>query len=94
MPGALYASATLIDDDTILLAGNAVNLYRISTASVAASAAENAYVARSSYTATTLNDGRVLFAGGFGAEFNIWTYVDIYDPGTDGFTVTGELLSN
>jgi len=38
---------------------------------------------RSSHTATLLNDGRVLVAGGFNNEDRYFPYCEIYDPDTD-----------
>jgi hypothetical protein len=44
---------------------------------------------RSSHTATVLNDGRVLIAGGYSGDY--LASLDIYDPSTKGFVRAGSL---
>lgn len=49
---------------------------------------------RFSHTATTLNNGMVLIAGGFGDSFGNSGYLanaELYNPATGTFTVTGSL---
>jgi len=48
--------------------------------------------ARSSHTATLLNDGTVLLAGGFGANGHEAT-AEIYDPSRDTFTAIGPMIT-
>jgi hypothetical protein len=48
-------------------------------------------IARSSYTATTLNNGKILVAGGRGTDGNAVTGAELYDPATGTFTPTGSM---
>jgi hypothetical protein len=47
--------------------------------------------ARSNHTATLLQDGTVLVAGGYGADAS--TSAEIYDPGSGTFTATGAMAT-
>ena len=48
--------------------------------------------ARSKHTATVLQDGRVLVAGGIGGGGTPVASAEIYDPAANTWTVTGSLL--
>lgn len=48
-------------------------------------------VPRSFHTATLLPDGRVLVAGGRGADSGALPSAELYDPATGGWTLTGSL---
>ena len=47
--------------------------------------------ARIEGTATLLTDGRVLVAGGIGADGSFLRSAELYDPATERWTVTGSL---
>jgi N-acetylneuraminic acid mutarotase len=47
--------------------------------------------ARAGHTATTLTDGRILLAGGYGTDNVASNTAEIYDPATEKFTATGNL---
>jgi N-acetylneuraminic acid mutarotase len=51
----------------------------------------NLNVARDTHTATLLNDGTVLIAGGFDNNGNTLSSAEIYDPVAGTFTLTGSL---
>src|SRR5581483_9740154 len=50
-------------------------------------------VARAYHTATLLNDGRVLIAGGFDANSDVLNSFDIYDPRSGSFSATGTMTT-
>ena len=52
----------------------------------------NMQFAREIYTATLLNTGQVLVAGGFNGSFTVAT-AELYDPATHTFTQTGSMAS-
>jgi uncharacterized protein (TIGR03437 family) len=86
--GHVYHTATLLPDGTVLMAGSWLfpgalantELYRPDSGSFTASA--NMITARGGgHTATLLNTGQVLVAGGFGAAINgITATAEIYHP--------------
>jgi uncharacterized protein (TIGR03437 family) len=45
-------------------------------------------------TATLLNDGRVLVAGGFGSGFDVLANAEVYDPAAGTFTTKGSITSS
>ena len=53
----------------------------------------NLVYARSSHTATTLTDGRLLVVGGLGSDRKPMSKVEIYDPKTDTWTATADCRS-
>ena len=53
----------------------------------------NLVYARSSHTATTLADGRILVVGGLGSDKKPMSKVEIYDPKTDIWTATSDCRS-
>ena len=50
-------------------------------------------VAREAHTATLLNNGKVLLAGGDSGAFGQEASAELYDPATNTFTLTGSLAS-
>jgi hypothetical protein len=67
-------------------------LYSLGTGSFSKAAGDMANP-RAFHTATRLNDGSVLVAGGLDAQKNPITSAEIYDPGTGLYTATGSLNS-
>ena len=96
-----WQAATLLNDGTVLITGGqmdgqtwappAAEIYNASTG-VFTLTANNMISARSQHTATLLNGGMVLLAGGNGAAGPIGA-AELYDPVAGTFTVTGSLIT-
>jgi hypothetical protein len=100
-----FHTATLLPDGKVLIAGgtadpnaNAVlgsaETYDPVTGAFTATADMN--VPRLYHTATLLNNGKVLIAGGLGLSINInnnLSDAELYDPLTGSFTPTGKLIT-
>jgi hypothetical protein len=90
-------TANLLGDGTVLVAqGNdaSAELYNPSSGTFSYTgsmiSARNGYGYASSSTTTLLNDGTVLFAGGFGGSI-VMSEAEIYSPVTGAFATTGSL---
>jgi len=93
------ARATLLPDGDVLITGGAdhdspggvasAEIFHVSTMTFQAVAPMHS--ARVSHTATLLQDGRVLVAGGRGDKVN--ASAEIYDPKTARFTETGTMIT-
>lgn len=97
----LYATATLLSNGMVLISGGIGGMNFSSTFATAElynpaqgtfTLTGNMSVARANHTATILNDGKVLIAGGGGAAvFSGLSSAEIYDPATGTFSVTGSM---
>jgi hypothetical protein len=92
------ASATLLNNGKVLIAGGLANnaalitaeLYDPAARTFAATGSLN--VARELHSAVLLNDGKVLIAGGFdGTDY--LSSAEIYDPASGQFTLTNSLVT-
>jgi len=93
-------AATLLHDGNVLITGgadgggagsNIVSAEIFDAASLKFRPTGSMHHARIAHTATMLPDGRVLVAGGRGAE--VTATAEIYDPKTGVFTETGRMLT-
>jgi hypothetical protein len=96
-----YHTATLLNDGRVLVAGGAssflprdcgtdtAELYDPSSGTWAPAASMG--LARFSHTATLLQDGRVLVAGGCGSFLNKSKSAELFDPATGAWLPTGPL---
>ena len=90
------ATATLLNDGTVLIAGGVQTgtylseseIYNPATGTFTATGSLN--TARDLASATLLNDGEVLIAGGQNSS-GLLASAELYDPGTKVFTPTGNL---
>src|SRR5208282_2136710 len=95
-----YHTATLLNNGMVLIAGGSnggflasVELYNPATGTFTLTGSLN--TTRYLHTATLLNDGTVLLAGGYGplsgTTYGYLTSVELYNPATGTFTLTGSL---
>lgn len=94
-----HAAATLLANGDVLITGGAdhdspggvasAEIFRAATMKF--EAVGRMHEARVAHTATLLNDGRVLIAGGRGEKVN--ATAEIYDPQTRRFTETGCMMT-
>jgi hypothetical protein len=95
-------SSTLLNNGKVLIAGGwnsngnyitsdagSGELYDPTTGTFVSTGSLN--TARDTHTATLLNDGTVLIAGGFDSNANPLSSAEIYDPVAGTFTLTGSL---
>jgi N-acetylneuraminic acid mutarotase len=96
-------TATLLPDGKVLIAGGYVttNFDEVRTATseiydpvtgVWTSTANSLATARDAHTATLLQNGKVLVAGGFGS--NLLSSAELFDPATRTWSTTGSMRSN
>jgi N-acetylneuraminic acid mutarotase len=89
-PQVLIAGGYGLTSDDGFVPLESAELYDPTTASF--SPANTSMVeARAGHTATTLADGRILLAGGYGRDYVASNTAEIYDPATGKFTATGNL---
>jgi hypothetical protein len=89
-------TATLLLDGRVLIAGGTQNAAHsaelFDPASGSFTPANTSMIqVRTGHCATTLRDGRVLIVGGGDGNGNLFNTAEIFDPGTQGFTATGDL---
>jgi hypothetical protein len=101
--GRMLHTATLLQDGRVLIAGGrAPNGRTYAPAEVydpragTFSPAGSMDSGRQQHTATLLDDGRVLIAGGYhsevnGANWDVLSSAELYDPGTGSFTPAGSM---
>jgi hypothetical protein len=101
--GRSWHTATLLDDGRVLIAGGVINgseydcfianaeLYNPATGTFTYTTG-NMNSARALHTATLLNNGMVLMAGGYGPEYiAAESSAELYNPATGVFTLTGSM---
>lgn len=97
----VYASAALLANGKVLLAGGVVGVSRFGVSKTASvtlfdpaqgtwSAAKEMGTARTGHALTPLNDGRVLVTGGGAMFTDGGSTAEIYDPATDRWTPAGQ----
>jgi hypothetical protein len=100
--GALLNSATLLGDGTVLIAGGSNNPYFIGVQSGAQiyspisgkfTATGSMNSRRAAHTATLLNSGQVLIAGGVDNTGAVLVSAELFDPALGKFTVTGNMTT-
>jgi hypothetical protein len=105
--GAFYPeTATLLPDGRVLLVGNADNdgayleheeLYDPVTGKFKLTGKTHTYGFGSDiwagHTATLLQNGKVLLAGGANEDFGTFSIAELYDPSTDTFTATANMTT-
>jgi N-acetylneuraminic acid mutarotase len=91
-------SATLLPDDTVLVAGGGLDADAASHSSERYDPTTGEWTAagpmvtnRTEQTATILRDGRVLIAGGSGDDGNDLASAELFDPETGRWTATGSM---
>jgi len=95
------ATATLLDDGQVLVTGGLSNVTDDTRSAVAElydpatgtwSLTGSLHTARNFHTATLLEDGRVLIAGGQ-SFFSLLTSTELYDPATGTWSLAGNLVT-
>jgi hypothetical protein len=93
------ATATVLGDGTVLIAGGAANQAAASAVAEIYQPALNGFIltggmlsGRAHHTATLLKDGRVLIAGGIGKDGRPVRAAELYDPASNQFLPTGNML--
>ncbi len=95
------ATATLLDDGQVLVTGGLSSVTDNTRSAVAElydpatgtwSLTASLHTARDFHTATLLEDGRVLIAGGL-SFFSLLTSTELYDPATGTWSLTGNLVT-
>jgi Bacterial Ig-like domain (group 3)/IPT/TIG domain/Galactose oxidase, central domain/Kelch motif len=97
-----YDTATLLPNGDVLIVGgaleeayswsflNSAEIYDPSVGTFLPTGSMT--VARWTHTATLVNNGEVLVAGGYGAGSNTLNSAELYDPSSGAFTLTGSLV--
>jgi len=91
-PAGLYSGApllTLRDGTALLIGGSLVERYVPTSATWVRTG--SLQVARSSFTATVLLDGRVLVVGGYDSTGKALASAEVYDPASGMWSVTGAM---
>lgn len=88
-----HTTTLLKNGNVLLIGGIRKNVALYDPNSNSWSTTGNMNIARGYHSATLLNDGRVLVAGGRGSETSSLTSAELYDPTTGTWSVTGSMLS-